>query len=380
MATEVLVFRRLWTFAALSGLACSTLFGDFSYEQTAKVTGGMAAMASRFTGQAAEPTTTSVMVKGNLMANVTKGEASLIDLDAETVTEISFDRKTYSVITFAQMKEMMERMTQSKSGQGDFKVSAKETGQSKQIGSFTAKELVITVEFDAKDPASGKATRMTMTSNIWLAPNVPGSGELRAFHEKMAAKVSWAQGGDIGPGGAEMARGMAEIQKQVAKADGVPVLTVVKTTGSVDGQAMPQLTAEQQAQLSDAQKQADAAMAQAREEQAREEQAKPAQDAPDGRSKSAIAGALGGRLPGGFGGFGRKKKSAEPPPQASTPPPPAPPQRAARADAGAIDTSGSLMEMTIEARGFSSANLDASKFEVLAGFNEVDPQFGSPNR
>ena len=369
------MFRRLRTFAALSGLASSTLFGDFSYEQTAKVTGGMAAMASRFSGQAAEPTTTSVMVKGNRMANVTKGEASVIDLDAETVTEISFDRKTYSVITFAQMKEMMQRMSQSKSGQGDFKVSAKETGQSKQIGSFTAKELVMTVEFDAKDPASGKATRMTMTNNIWLAPNVPGSGELRAFHEKMAAKVSWAQGGDIGPGGAEMARGMAEIQKQVAKADGVPVLTVVKTTGSVDGQAMPQLTAEQQAQLSDAQKQADAAMA-----QAREDQAKSAQDAPDGRSKSAIAGALGGRLPGGFGGFGRKKKSAEPPPQASTPPPPAPPQRAARADAGAIDTSGSLMEMTIEARGFSSANLDASKFEVPAGFKKVDPQFGSPNR
>jgi hypothetical protein len=224
----------------------------------------------------------------------------------------------------------------------------------------------VTVEFEAKDPASGKAAPMTMTNNVWLAAGVAGYAELRAFHEKMAAKVPWAQGGEPGPGGAEMARGMAEIQKQMAKVEGVPILSVMKTTGKVDGQSMPQLTPGQQAQLNDAQKQMEQALAEAREEQAR-----ASKNAPEESTRSSIAGALGGRLPGGFGGFGRKKKTAEPPPQASAPPPAAAPAKRA-AGAETMDASGALMEMTMESKNFSAASVDAAKFEVPAGFKKAD--------
>ena len=35
-----------------------------------------------------------------------------------------------------------------------------------------------------------------------------------------------------------------------------------------------------------------------------------------------------------------------------------------------------LMELTTEASGFSTADVDASKFEVPAGFKQVEPEMG----
>jgi hypothetical protein len=43
------------------------------------------------------------------MANVSRDSIEIIDLDRETVTHIDVLKKTYTVITFQQMKEQMEK-------------------------------------------------------------------------------------------------------------------------------------------------------------------------------------------------------------------------------------------------------------------------------
>src|SRR6202163_1301896 len=99
-------------------LAClpTCLLADFSYEQSTKITGGMMAGAMKFAGafskQAREPLQSTVAVKGNRMFNGNKDHASVIDLDSETITEINFQKKTYSVMTFAEMKQAMEQAMQ----------------------------------------------------------------------------------------------------------------------------------------------------------------------------------------------------------------------------------------------------------------------------
>ena len=45
----------------------------------------------------------------------------------------------------------------------------------------------------------------------------------------------------------------------------------------------------------------------------------------------------------------------------------------AGAPAATQDACGALMEMIVEVSGFSSAPVDASKFEVPAGFKKVEP-------
>ena len=92
------------------------LLADFSYEQSTKMTGGamMGAMriAGAFSKQAREPIQSTVAVKGNRMLHSFKDHAQVIDLDSETITDIDFQKKTYSVMTFAEMTQAMERAMQ----------------------------------------------------------------------------------------------------------------------------------------------------------------------------------------------------------------------------------------------------------------------------
>jgi hypothetical protein len=71
---------------------------------------------------------------------------------------------------------------------------------------------------------------------------------------------------------------------------------------------------------------------------------------------------LGSRL-AGLGGFGRKKQQSQ---DTQTP------AQQQQAPAGSAPASGSLLEMTTEASGFSSAAVDASLFAIPAGFKQVD--------
>src|ERR1700736_6532858 len=152
-------------------LAClpACLLADFSYEESTKITGGMMAGVMKFAGafskQAREPIQSTVALKGNRMLHGNKDRASVIDLDSETITEINFQKKTYSVMTFAEMKQAMEQaMQRVKDGpkqpqqpdqksdvKTDFKLDIKNTGQSKEINGLQAKETILTMMIEGTD-------------------------------------------------------------------------------------------------------------------------------------------------------------------------------------------------------------------------------------
>src|SRR5436190_6588944 len=125
--------------------ACLPAFGDFSYEQTSKITGGMIAGMMKFAGafskQAREPIHSTVAVKGNRMVHLFPDHAQVIDLDSETITDIRIPKKTYSVMTFAEMTQALQEMSQKSKSSGkedqqvdmNFKSEIKDTGQTKQI-------------------------------------------------------------------------------------------------------------------------------------------------------------------------------------------------------------------------------------------------------
>ncbi len=169
----------------------------------------------------------------------------MIDLDAETITEINFQKKTYYVMTFAEMKQKMEQAMQQVSSQKsdaspsakgktdvstDFKMDVKNTGQSRQIAGFDAKERILTISMDATDQQSGNQGGMRVISDMWIAPNVTGYEEIRAFHLRMAKKLSnWSPDmGGMFAARPDMARAMANAAKATSKIDGVPVLVLMK--------------------------------------------------------------------------------------------------------------------------------------------------------
>lgn len=320
---------------------CLPVFGDFSYQETSKITGGMMAGMMKFAGafskEAREPMVSTVAIKGNRMIHASPHHISIIDLDKETITNVNLDKKQYSVMTFAQMKQMMEEMSQKMKSSRDeqkadvsFKVSAKDTGEKKSIAGFDTHEMILTLEMEGADKQTGNTGGMVMTSDMWLAPKVAGYDEIADFHKRMAQKLDWTPSGMPMMGARpDMQKGMAELYKESSKLNGTPIFQAVKMTMHAEGQ------------------------------QGQQAQAPPPQQQDQQAEKPSIGSVLGGR----FGGFGRKKKSDD---DASS-------QGSSGGQSqGATQTSGSLMEMTIESSGFSSAPVDESKFEVPAGFKQVE--------
>jgi hypothetical protein len=316
-------------------LAAGTLFADFSYDQSSKVTGGAMAGAIKvigvFSKQATQPIKTTVLVKGDRMAHVGAETIQVIDLAKETITDINLKNKTYSVMTFAQMVQAMDQMSQKAAAQPDgkkaemsFKASLKETGQTKVVSGLNTREVILTLVMESTDKESGNKGAMNVVSDMWLAPDVPGYSEVRAFQLRMAAKMSWTPGSSaLTQGRGDMAKAMGDLSKESAKLDGLPVLQVVSMGGFAAEGQQGQQPAAQTSQ--------------------KEQQSEP----------TSIGGALG-RL-GGLGGLGRKKQEA-------------PPKQEQQSTASAP---GTLLETTTETMNFSGGPVDASKFEVPAGFKQV---------
>jgi carbon monoxide dehydrogenase subunit G len=327
------MIRRALLPACAAFLTAGTLFADFSYDQSSKVTGGMMAGAlkvmSVFSKQATQPIKTTVMVKGDRMAHVGAETVQVIDLAKETITDVNLKNKTYSVMTFAQMAQVMDQMAQ-KAAQSDgkkaevnFKASIKETGQTKVISGLDTREVILTLVMESTEKDSGNKGSMNVVSVMWLAPDVPGYREVRAFQQRMAAKMSWTPGSStFTQGRGDMAKALGDLSKETAKLDGVPVLVVVSMGGLAEGQ--PGQTGQQPA-------------------------AKPSQ-----REEPPSVGGSLGRL-GGLGGLGRRKQ--EPPPKQEQP--------------ASASAPGTLLETTTETTAFSNGSVDASKFEVPAGFKQV---------
>ena len=329
----------------LTALGCGCLLGDFSYQQTHKLTGGVLAgmmkVAGVFSKQAREPITSTVRVKGDRMATLSASNGHIVDLQKETITEIDFRNKTYSVVTFGEMaralKEGEARRAGERGEQADItvKASVQQTGQSKLISGLQARQVLLTVELEGTDSKTGqRGVFMVLNADMWLA-DVPGYQEVKSFYQRMSQKLAWSPGAVMaGAQRADVSKGMAELAREAAKLDGVPVYEVIRMN----------LKGEQES----------GAEAAPRAEQPAEQ--------------PSVGGALGrfGGL-GRLGRLGRKREPAEQPKASET----APTQG---------ETSALLMEMTAETTGFSTAPVDPAQLEVPAGFKQVESRILRPAR
>jgi len=325
---------KAFTLIIVSCCSAGLLFGDFSYQQQAKITGGAMMGAIRVAGvfskQLREPMVTAHYYKGNRMVAVSPQSTEIIDLDKETITTINIQRKTYSVMTFEQMKQAMEDMArkmhdkQGESPDITFDASVEETGQRKTIGAYDTHEAIVKVIMHMKDAKTGQTSDMTIRSDMWLAPDIAGYDEVRAFQKKLAEKLGISLAGGMGgmmrP---EMLKGMSQAAAEASKLKGVPVYDIV----SIEGAPSPS--------------------------------GPPPQSASSGSNDSqptSMTQALG-RL----GGFGRHKKSDDADQQ----------QQAKPASGG---NPNALIEMTTESSNFAPDAVDDAKFEIPAGYKQVEPK------
>ena len=179
--------------AALAGLCTNIARADFSYQQNSKITGGMMAgmmkMAGTFSKAAREPMTSTVMVKGDRMANVHTSNTQVIDLGSETITDINFEKKTYSVMTFEEMRKMLEQMqkkmaekkAENPDAKMNFKVDIKNTGKTQVWNGVDTKQAILTLIMEGTDQKSGQTGNISMVSDMYMAPKIAGYEEVAQF-------------------------------------------------------------------------------------------------------------------------------------------------------------------------------------------------------
>ncbi len=354
----------------------STLFADFRYTETTKITGGSMLGMMKFAGtfskqarQIGDPITSSVYVKGNRMARIASDHSEIVDLDRETITHIDHLKKQYYTITFQQMKGQMEEAQREaakhpqekpapepKPDASDtkvkFDVAVRNTGAQKEFSGLTTSESILTLTMQATDQKSGQSGNLAMTNDLWLTPEIPGYKEVRDFNLRYAQKLGEVYGSLMAPVMSSMqsqmkpgsTQGMGEMAKEVSKMKGVPLYTVMRMGSTADGKPLP---AASEAPLP--------ADNQSAEMPSKGDMAK---QGASNAATSAIASKLGG-LGGMMGGFGRKKKDPTPPPSTEN------------AAAQTTPASMVLMESTSEMGGFSSAPIDGSQFRPPDGYQQV---------
>lgn len=358
----VLLTRNILALCLLTALS-PALHADFTYTDTTQITGGsivgvmkMAGAFSRQARQVTDPITSTVMVKGDRMVRVNSLQTEIVDLDKETITTIDHAKHQYSVISFQQMKQQVDAAVQkAKERQkadasqpaSDTKVSfqaqVRQTNTAKDISGVSTSEAILNLAMNATDKKSGQTGTFAISNDMWLAPEVPGYQEVRDFHLRFAQKLGSVFSESINPSllAVQPAAGqaMADMAKEMSKLKGVPVLQVMRMGSTADGSPLP---AASEAPLPQTNTPVMPSAGQIAKESA----------------TSAVASSLG---LGGFGGFGHKKK-ADPPPATAD-------QDANKAQGAAV-----LIETSTQVSGFSQAPIDPAKFEIPAGYKQVEPK------
>jgi hypothetical protein len=367
-------------------------FADFRYDETTKITGGslvsMAKFAGAFTKQAhsiTDPTNSTILVKGNRMAHINQETTEIIDLDHETVTNIDHTKKQYTVVTFQEMRAAAEeamRKAQEQPKQAPpppppptsntppppemkFKVTVTNTGASKQVAGLAASESILKMSMEAKDQQSGKTGNIAITNDMWMAPEIPGYGEVRDFNSRMAVKMGSVFSGSLPssvtpqmpgmqPG---MFSGMADMAKEMSKLKGVPVSQIIRMGSTADGSPLP---AASEAPLPPSNAPTAGSLA--------SQAGASAVDSAANSAASNAASKVGLSSLANLGSFGFHKKkpqdtAAQPAPASGTPPNSAPQNAAV------------LMESSTEMTNFSSASLDTNLFGIPAGYSKVPSEY-----
>ena len=322
-------------------LACSlstSSFADFQYTETSKITGGAAVGAMKFAGvfskdarQATQGTNATVSLKGNkLRREDTLGTVEIIDLDARQITHMDNKKKTYSVMTFDEMRAQMEEARrkaaeqQAKHNKGQNvtitpKIQITPGSGSRQILNYTAKEMKVRVDMEMKsdDPqAKGQTANMWVNSDSYIAP-VKGYDEVKRFYQRLAKELDWLPGAIMGAN-PQIAPAMVEYRKSAANLSGMPLLSTVSV--GMAGQGAPQQQASQDDQKS---------------------------------SGNPITHGIGGI-------FGKKKKKDD-----------AAQDDSSKSSAAPSGTPNSLMDTMIEVTSVSNSAVDATLFQVPQGYKQV---------
>lgn len=235
-----------------------------------------------------------------------KASAEITRLDREVIWSLDPAKKSYTEMTFAEMREAFEKGMAEAQAELDkpenkhakdvemtYTVDVKRTGKKETVNGFAAEEFLVTLTATPKDKSTDQpAGTYTMTMDQWMSTAVPGQAEMMAYYRRFAEKMGLDPQMQHMAGGmmSQYGDGLKKMAEKMKDMKGYPVRSTLTV------QMGPALTPDQQAQTQ--QSQADAQKAKAEEKKKKDEQrnAQSNQDAAGSLTSGNVGGAIGGLL------------------------------------------------------------------------------------
>jgi len=196
--------RGILLSAALIAAASISLSADVKTTERTQIKfeGMLGRMIGMFGGK--DPRTSMVAVRGDRKASLSEGSGQIVDLSEEKIYTLDAKKKTYSVITFEELRRRMKEAQENaqkeaeKAGEQpeqaggreyeiDFEV--RETGATKSLAGHDARQVIAIVTLRQKGRKLEEGGGLVLTSDMWLAPRIATLDEIQAFDRKFAEKV-----------------------------------------------------------------------------------------------------------------------------------------------------------------------------------------------
>lgn len=223
-----------------------------------QLAGVLGKVVNLFAGKAArEGAPSTVAVKGNRKSTTNESTGQIVDLSEEKIYDLDMKRKTYKVVTFAELRRQIEEARKKaeedarkeqasgkseapppqksdKEVEVDFTV--KNTGETKTTNGFNTHQAIATVTVREKGKKLEDSGGLVMTTDMWLAPRIAAMQEIADFEVKYAKKLygesalAGASPQDMATAMAiypQMKQALAKMSAETEKIEGTPILTTV---------------------------------------------------------------------------------------------------------------------------------------------------------
>jgi hypothetical protein len=196
---------RHFRFAAIAMaalLAVPLLHADVKTREKnlVKFEGILGGFANMFGGAAAKDGITStVAVKGDRMSRINDHTGQIIDLAEQKIYNLDMKKKTYTAVTFAEMRAQMEKaradaekrakdmkpeekqQMEEAGRQLEFDYDLHQTGQHKNLLGHDTNEVVMTVTAHEKGLKIEESGGFVMTTTMWMGPKIAALDEIMDF-------------------------------------------------------------------------------------------------------------------------------------------------------------------------------------------------------
>ncbi|MDQ3284006.1 MAG: hypothetical protein M3Q69_21590 [Acidobacteriota bacterium] len=195
-------FRSLIATTAVLSFTASLAFAEGSVQQKTQVHFGgvIGGIANVFGGKATrEGITSTTAIKGNRRLTTNDRSGELVDLSEEKIYRLDYNRKTYEVVTFAELRKQYEdarkqaaeeakneEKSKKKEEGPEYEVDfdIKETGQKQTIGGYDTKQVIVTTTVREKGKKLEQSGGAVLTADMWMGPKIAALREIGAFQAK----------------------------------------------------------------------------------------------------------------------------------------------------------------------------------------------------